>query len=98
MKRILELLDISISKASIPGRYRFGWHSAITQNICDQFLLNHLLHHSPHESRARDTALFCSVLEVLNFQGDDDILNSHSQSSVLLFLYYSLLTSNLGRN
>jgi hypothetical protein len=64
-------------KTSIPGRGWLGGHCVTTQNICDEFILHHLLHHSPHKARARDTALFCSLLEILNFQWDDDILDGH---------------------
>jgi hypothetical protein len=72
-------LNIPISKAPVSCRRRFGRDFVVAENICDQFILDYLLHHSPHKPRARDTALFCSCLEVLNFQRDDNVLDGHSQ-------------------
>jgi len=71
----------SIPKASIPLRGRFNVRQVVlTENLRNEFVVHHLLHHISHEFGAGDAALLCGLLQILTFKRNDDILDGHNVS------------------
>ena len=72
---------LSVSKAPVFLRGRLSMFKiVVTEDVRNELVFHDLLHQQPYQLRARNTALFCRLLEILHLHFDNDTLDCHYAS------------------
>src|SRR6478672_7157816 len=68
-------------------------------NLGNEFVSYNLLHHDPHQLGTGNSAFFCGLLQILNFQRNDYVLDVHNTPRCCSWSCFpALLTSKFGEN